>query len=81
LVARRAVAAYPLAAMTEPTHFAAAAPADRRQPMWPWLLFPLVALTFFLVLSRLKASDTPVSGAHHVDAIEDSAPSDDAGSN
>lgn len=49
--------------------------------MWPWLLFPLVALTFFLVLSRLKASDTPVSGAHHIDATEESATSDDAGSN
>jgi hypothetical protein len=57
LVARGAVGAYPLAAMTsEPTHLGAA-PADRRQPMWPWLLLPLVTLVLFFVLFKLKAAD------------------------
>ena len=49
--------------------------------MWPWLLFPLVALTLFLVLFRLKASDPPANATHHVETTADSAPSIDAGSN
>jgi hypothetical protein len=67
--------------MTEPARFASAAPADRRQPMWPWLLLPLVTLTLFLVLFKLKANDSPpASPTHHSDTSADSAPSDDAGS-
>ena len=62
--------------MTEPARFASAAPADRRQPMWPWLLLPLVTLTLFFVLFKLKASDSPPP--HHTDTTADSAPSDDA---
>jgi hypothetical protein len=77
----RAVAAYPLAAMTlERTPLAAAAAtADRHQPMWPWLLIPLVTLALFFVLFKLKASDTPpANSAHQSEASADSSSSDDA---
>jgi hypothetical protein len=31
-----------------------AAPTERRQAVWPWLLVPLVALVMFFVLSRVR---------------------------
>jgi hypothetical protein len=77
-VARGAVGAYPLAAMTsEPTHLGAA-PADRRQPMWPWLLLPLVTLALFFVLFKLKAADdSSPPGSSDVEAPAQTAPSED----
>jgi hypothetical protein len=56
-----------------------AATADRLQPMWPWLLIPLVTLALFFVLFKLKASDPPpANSAHHSEASADSSSSDDA---
>jgi hypothetical protein len=73
LVARARVAAYPLAAMTsEPTHLATA-PAEHRQPLWPWLLLPLVTLALFFVLFKLKAGGDPVQAPAASAPIEEVA--------
>jgi hypothetical protein len=65
--------------MTPDLSHSTAAPADRRQPMWPWLLMPLVALTMYLLLHTAKDSLPPSSG-HHTEAPTLSAPSEDADS-
>jgi len=44
---------------SEPVHTGTAAPADRRPAAWPWLLLPLVALAFFLVLRTAKEAPPP----------------------
>ena len=63
------------------SHTATAAPAaERRQPMWPWLLMPLVALTIFFLLKTAKDSLPPSTSAHHMEAPADPAPSDEADS-
>jgi hypothetical protein len=60
VVARQAVAAYPLAAMRpDPAHPSSAVPAERRQAVWPWLLLPLVVLLMFVVLKTAKDSLPP----------------------
>lgn len=65
--------------MTEPTRLAATASAERHQPLWPWLLLPLVTLSLFFVLFKLKANDSPPpNSAHHSEAAPDSAPSEEA---
>jgi hypothetical protein len=57
----------------QPTQVAS---AERRQPMWPWLLIPLVTLTVFFVLSKLKeaAAPSPTSSLHHPEAPADTRP-------
>ncbi len=79
MVARARVAAYPLAAMTsEPTHLATA-PAGRHQPLWPWLLIPLVTLALFFVLFKLKYGDiNPSSSGRHRDTPAANAPIENA---
>jgi hypothetical protein len=62
------------------SHTTAAAPAERRQPMWPWLLMPLVALTIFFLLKTAKDSLPPSTSAHHMEAPADPAPSVEADS-
>jgi hypothetical protein len=50
-------------------------PADRRPAIWPWLVMPLIALTMFYCLDRLRQAegqdDVPVP-AGHTDAPADS---------
>jgi hypothetical protein len=65
--------------MTPDLSHATATPADRRQPMWPWLLMPLVALTMYLLLHTAKDS-LPSNNGHHTEAPADSVPSEDADS-
>jgi hypothetical protein len=52
-----------------------AMPADRRPAIWPWLVMPLIALTMFYCLDRLRQAegqdDVPVP-AGHTDAPADS---------
>jgi hypothetical protein len=63
----------------DPAHLVPAAPADRRQAMWPWLLIPLVTLVLFFVLFKLKATgESPPNGAHHTEASADSVTTDDS---
>jgi hypothetical protein len=56
-----------------------AAPAERRQPMWPWLLMPLVALTMYFLLKTAKDAH-PANAPHQLEAPADSVLSDDASS-
>lgn len=63
----------------ETSHLTTAAPAERRQAVWPWLLLPLVVLTVFFLLKTAKDS-LPAAPAHHSPTSSDSAPIDDAGS-
>jgi hypothetical protein len=56
-----------------------AAPAERRQPMWPWLLMPLVALTMYFLLKTAKDAH-PANAPHQLEAPMNSVLSDDAGS-
>ena len=65
--------------MTPDLSHSTVAPADRRQPMWPWLLMPLVALTIYFLLHTAKDS-LPPDSAHHMETPADAAPSADADS-
>jgi hypothetical protein len=67
---------------SEPTHLATA-PAERHQPLWPWLLLPLVTLALFFVLFKLKSADEPsrAGSAHHTEAPASTAPIEDADPN
>jgi hypothetical protein len=56
-----------------------AVPADRRQPMWPWLLMPLVALTMYFLLKTAKDTHPPSAG-HQLEAPADPTLSDDTDS-
>lgn len=55
------------------------APAERRQPMWPWLLMPFVALTMYFLLKTAKDAH-PATAPHQLEAPANSVLSDDAGS-
>lgn len=56
-----------------------AAQADRRQPMWPWLLMPLVALTMYFLLKTAKDAH-PAPTGHQLEAPADPVLSDEPGS-
>jgi hypothetical protein len=62
------------------SHSTAALPAERRQPMWPWLLMPLVALTIFFLLKTAKDALPPDTSVHHMEAPADPASSAEADS-
>lgn len=63
---------------SEPTHLATA-PAGRHQPLWPWLLIPLVTLALFFVLFKLKYGDiNPSSSGRHRDTPAANAPIENA---
>jgi hypothetical protein len=53
---------------SDPSHSTAAGTAERPQAMWPWLLLPLVALTLFFALHRVKQGP-----AHHATHADESA--------
>jgi hypothetical protein len=57
-----------------------AAQAERRQPMWPWLLMPLVALTMYFLLKTAKDAHPAADAPHQLEAPVESVLSDDAGS-
>jgi len=50
------------------SHSNAMGTAERPQAMWPWLLLPLVALTLFFALHRVKQGP-----AHHAVHADESA--------
>ena len=66
--------------MTPNLSHSAVAPAERRQPMWPWLLMPFVALTMYFLLKTAKDAHPAVTAGHQLEVPADSALSDDAGS-
>jgi len=53
---------------SDPSHPSAHGTAERPQAMWPWLLLPLVALTLFFALHRVKQAS-----AHHALHPDESA--------
>jgi hypothetical protein len=55
--------------MSPDPHSTATGTAERPQAMWPWLLLPLVALTLFLALHRLKPN-TASHTVHGSDSAE-----------
>ena len=59
----------------EPTPSSDAA-TERRPAVWPWLLIPLVALTFFYVLHTAK--EAPRKGPQHTEVSEVPPPSEPA---
>ena len=61
----------------EPTPSSDAA-AERRPAVWPWLLIPLVALTFFFVLHTAK--EAPRKASQHTEVTEVPSPSEPADS-
>ena len=52
----------------DPSDSTATGTAERPQAMWPWLLLPLVALTLFFALHRVRTAP-----AHHAVHSEESA--------
>jgi hypothetical protein len=60
----------------EPTPSGDAA-TERRPAVWPWLLIPLVALTFFYVLHTAKEAPHKTS-PHAESSSESSSPSEPA---
>ena len=62
---------------SDPSHSTAAGTAERPQAMWPWLLLPLVALTLFFALHRVKHA--PAHHATHADESVERASSEAAG--
>jgi hypothetical protein len=55
----------------EPTPSSDAA-TERRPAVWPWLLIPLVALTFFYVLHTAK--EAPRKASQHTESSSTEAP-------
>ncbi len=53
----------------------------RRQPLWPWLLMPLVALTIFLALTKARQMPAPNARTHATapNGATETAPSDATG--
>ncbi|HVY80889.1 MAG TPA: hypothetical protein VG994_07910 [Steroidobacteraceae bacterium] len=50
--------------------------AERRQPMWPWLLMPFVALTVYFLLKTAKDAHPAIPG-HQLEAPLNPSPSSD----
>jgi hypothetical protein len=53
----------------DPSHSTATGTHERPQAMWPWLLLPLVALTLFFALHRVKQGAAP-HAIHSEESVE-----------
>ena len=61
---------------SDPSHSTATGTHERPQAMWPWLLLPLVALTLFFALHRVKQA--PEHHAIHSEESVETASSEAA---